>query len=358
MAQIRDEIGKQFIRCGQQYYQENEKELQKLTLIDNEFPCLNYTETISIERPTLGCRALVQRSLRMITIIVNELIDWKESVRLHSLKLLWEVVHYSERIFTPKFIDVFPVLAKCCQDDEQLVVKEAQRVALLMGQLLNYDDWLSHAMQSLNAYPTNLGLLRCFSSLFRGADPIIKRQSVESISKLVSTTEMSHSLKRSYQNAILELAEQMVVIYLNEVNHNGENITNELPEEKYLFEILVRTIALSNAHDDDAITKRGTDIFDRFCCTIENRVQLQKKYTSKIIEDIEDLDCEHSELSERIIMLGGCIKLCGFRKEYFQSMKIAIKMVLENCTAHAQVKILAAIAIVSKIYYQSGGNLF
>lgn len=133
-----------FIRCGDKYYQENEIELQKLTIIDNEFPCSNYKETIAEKRPTLGCRAIVQRSLSMISIIVDEMIDWKESVRFHALKLLWEMVLYTEEAFTPKFIDVFPVLAKCCQGDEPDVVKESQRVAYLMGQLLKYDDWMPH----------------------------------------------------------------------------------------------------------------------------------------------------------------------------------------------------------------------
>lgn len=351
MKQIRDEIEMRFIRCGEQYYQENEFELQKLAIIENEFPCANYKETIIEKRPTLGCRAIVQRSLSMISIIVNEMIDWKESVRVHAIKLLWEMVLFAEEAFTPKFIDVFPVLAKCCQHDESDVVTESQRVAYLIGQLLKYEDWMPHVMKSLKTYPTNLGILRCFDSLFAGADPSAKRQSVNDISKLISTTEISHSLKEHFQSSLLDLVDRMVAMYFENVKRYGQRENkceseNEIFEEKYLFDILVKTIALSYDHENDTIHKRGIEIFDRFCQSDQNRIYFQAKYMEDIIESIDDLDCEHSEYSERIIRLHGFIKFCGFQKEYFQSMKNAIKLVLENSTSHAKVKVLAAVAMV------------
>lgn len=346
LEQIRNEINEKFIECGKQYYRENETELQKLALIDNEYPCDDYVKTIAKQRPTLGCRALVKRSLRMINIMVNEMVDWKDTVRLHSLKLLWEIVLYAEHAFTPKFIDVYPVLAKCCQDDEPTVSKEAQRVAYLMGQLLIYDDWLMHTMKSLQKYPTNLGILKCFNSLFAGANLHVKSNSIENISKLVSSTEISHCLKYTFQNAVFDLTEQMVDIYhMKFVGDDGNNKINFI-EEKYLFIILVKVIALSNAHDNETIKNRGLDIFNRFCRTDENRVIFQGKYMCDVIDGIHDLDCEHSELSERIIMLYGCIRLCGFQKEYFDLMKSAIEMILKNSLANAQVKILSAVAEV------------
>lgn len=353
MKQIRDEIEMRFIRCGEQYYQENEVELQKLALIYNEFPCANYKETITEKRPTLGCRAIVQRSLCMISIIVNELIDWKDSVRLHALKLLWEMVLYAEEAFTPKCIDVFPVLAKCCQDNEPDVVRESQRVAHLMGQLLKYDDWMPHMIKSLKTYPKNLGILRCFDSLFAGADTSVKKKSIDDILKLISTTEISHSLNEYFQSSLLDLVDRMVTICLDNVKECGQT---ENKCEKYLFDILVKTVALSDGHENDTIHRRGVKIFNRFCQSDQNRIKFQAKYMAEVIECIDDLDCEHSECSERIIRLQGCIKFCGFQKEYFQSMKNAIKLVLENSTPHAKVKVLAAVALVRALSFL--GNLF
>lgn len=347
---IKSEINALFVECGEKYFEENEKELQRVELIDHEFPCSNYIETVAEVRPTLGCRALVQRSVRMVNIIIKELLDWKEAVRLHSLKLLWEIVFFAEKAFTSKFMEVFPILAKTCQDDEKSVVKEALRVAFLMGQLLDYNDWLFHAMRDLKKYPNNLGVLRCFNSLFAGSEIELKKNNVEEIAKLISTSGMCHNINETYQSALLDLIEQLVVIYLNKLklaeseNETGdESISNE---GKYVFEILVKTIALSNAHENEEIATRGLNLYEQFCRTPKNRVTLQGKYMENVIHDIEDLDCEHSERSERILMLFGCIKLCGFQVEYFNTLQNAIRMVLEHSNANAQIKILSGISMV------------
>lgn len=338
---IRTEICGLFIKCGEQYFEENEQELQRIELIDKEFPCSNYTETVARERPTLGCRAMVQRSLRMIGIMLHEMLDWKESVRLHSLKLLCEVVLYAEKAFTCKFMEVFPVLAKTCQDDERSVVKEAQRVALLMGQLLNYDDCMAHGMRFLEKYPNNLGVLRCFCAIFSGAEIHDKKKSIENISKLISTSEMCHNLNETYQSALLDLIEQLIKMHLDKVE-----IDLILNEEKFIFEALVKTIALSNAHENEQITSHGMNLYEKFYRTLENRTVLQGKYMENVINCIEDLDCEHTERSERIIMLFGCIKLCGFQIEYFDSLQSAIQMVVEHSNANAQIKILSGVSMV------------
>lgn len=342
--EIRTEINQKFIECGQKYYEENEMELQKIQLIDAEYPCANYCETISAHRPTLGCRALVQRSLRMINIVVNEMCDWKESVRVHSLKLLWEVVLFAEKAFTCKFMEVFPILAKSCQDDDVAVRKEAQRVTFLMGQLLNFNDCMAHAMKTFLRSPSSLGTLRCISSFFAGADYDDKENSIEPILKLIVNSGMCHNLNGSFQNAIFDFAKQMVAIYLKKMKEAKAD--EQLLEERYLFEILVKTIALTNAHDDRTVEQYGIEVFNMFCVTSERQIELQNQYTANVIDSIEDLDCEHSELSERIIMLYGCIKLCGFQSIYFDSMASAIKLVMKNSTANAKIKILSAVSIV------------
>lgn len=347
MIDIQTEINAHFIECGAKYFDENQQELQKIELIDTEFPCSKYTESVSKVRPTLGCRALVQRSLRMINIITKEMIDWSESVRLHALKLLWEVVLYAEKAFTSKFMEIFPPLAKVCQDEEKSVVKEAYRVAFLMGQLLSYEDWTVHPLRELKKYPTSLGILRCFTALFAGAETSDKCNSIEEISKLISTTEICHSLNERYQSVLLDLIEQMITIHLQKIEAD-EDWDASKNEEKYLFEILVKTIALSNAHSNEEIANRGLNLYEKFCRTPENRIALQGMHLKDVIDDIEDLDCEHSERSERIIMLFGCIKLCGFQVEYFDSMKTAIQMVLENSSAFAQIKILSGVSMVRK----------
>lgn len=347
-TEIREEINAQFVRCGEKYFEENEKDLQRVELIDSDLPCTNYVETVAKQRPTLGCRALVQRSLRMVDIIVKETLDWKESVRLHSLKLLWEVVMFAEKAFAGKFMQVFPILAKACQDDERSVVKEAQRVAFLMGRLLNYVDWMGHALKELKRCPTSLGLLRCFNSLFAGSDVDCKQTSVEDIAMLISTSEICHNLNETYQTALLDLIEQMISLHSVEIKSFEQNeLKLATHQERYLFEILVKTIALANAHENNQVKERGMQLYDTFYQTPERRTILQGKYMKGIVEAIEDLDCEHTERSERILMLCGCIELSGFQIEYFDSVQSAIQMVLQNSTANAQIKVLSSVALVS-----------
>lgn len=326
--------------------------MQKLELVDDEFPCSGYLGHVSKIRPTLGCRALVQRSLRMVAIIATEVLDWKVEVRAHALKLLWQVIWHAEKAFTVKFLDVLPVLSKCCQDDERIVVDEAKHVATLMGRLLTYDDWIEHALNSLQKLKPSLGLLRCISFLFAGADDRLKFKTVHQIGKTIADPAICHSLDERYQSTILDITEQLVDLHLANEDCNTEEDENRAKEARYLFEILVKTCALSNAHDTQAIGQRGEGLIDKLCGSSANRMTFHAKYVGEIVKSIEDLDCEHSERSERILLLYGCIKLCGFQIEYFDTVKQAIQLVLEHSEVNAKIKILTATSIVSiNIYF-------
>lgn len=322
--------------------------MQKLELIDGELPCSNYLEKISNVRPTLGCRALVQRSLRMVSIILIELQDWKVEVRLHALKLLSQVILHAEKAFTVKFLDVLPVVAKCCHDDDHIVVNEAKHVATLMGQLLTYDEWIEQALNSLQRNKPSLGLLRCISFLFGGAENTNKFATVHRIAKAVADPSICCSLDYRYQSAILDVTEQMVKLYLAYDNESAKKAEHIAKTEQYLFEILVKICALSNVHDTEAVVgQRGEHLLATLCRSPANQMTLNSKYVGDIIKSIEDLDCEHSERSERILMLYGCIKLCGFQIEYFDTIKHAIRLVMDHSEANAKIKILTATSIVS-----------
>lgn len=322
--------------------------MQKLELVDAEFPCDGYLERVSKVRPTLGCRALVQRSLRMVSIITTEMVDWKVEVRLHALKLLWQVILHAEKAFTVKFLEVLPVLSKCCQDDESIVVDEAKHVAILMGRLLSYDEWIELALSSLQKLKPSLGLLRCFSSLFDGAENRFKYKTTFRVAKVLADPTICYSLDERYQSVILDIIEQLVNLHVVNENNNVEGGGKRQEEEQHLFEILVKTCALSNAHNTQAVEQRGECLLDQLCRSTANRAIFQAKYVGEIVKSIEDLDCEHSERSERIILLYGCIKLCGFQIEYFDTIKQAIQLVLANSETNAKIKIFTATSIVSK----------
>lgn len=347
--EIQQEIQEKFVLCGKQYYDENEKELQKLQLIEEELPCFNYLSKVSIKRPTLGCRALVQRNIRVINIVITELNDWKEEVRLHSLKLLWQIVLHSEKAVSCKYPDLMLALSKCFQNDESTVLTKAKHVSVLLGQLLDYDEWIHYTLKELERNPTSIGVLRCFTYTFNGAATACKYKDISSITKMLIGSSVCFNWSVSVQYVLLTLIEELISLYLLQLSELDAEVkecdSSFRTLEQDLFEILITVITLSNIHKDNKIEIYGTKLLDKLA-NYQSKTNLYEKYLEKIIISIEDLECEHSDRSERISILYGCIQLCGFQKSYFNSMKRAIKQILENSSADAQVKILTAISIV------------
>lgn len=328
-------------QCGKQYFNENENELSKIELVDH-FPS-NYP--VGVGRPTLGCRAIVQRSLRVTSIILKEIVDWKEEVRLHSLKLLWQVVLHSERSFTAKFMEIFPTLSMSCMDQVHPVAKEALKVAELIGMLLGYDSWKHHALEALQKSP-NLGVLKSFSALYAGAD-CSKTTDVHRIATILQDTSICHSVNSKYQESLLVLIDLLVDLFLNQSVETGVTnicLRDDKGTEECLYTLLVKIISLTE--NDEVLQTLGKDILVKLSGDPSNISKLNSKYLRRVIDSIEDLDSENSELADVIILLHGLIVHCGFQKEYLESMKTAITLVLDHATPTAKIKIFAAISKV------------
>ncbi len=325
------------MQCGKQYFNENENELNKIELVDhfpNKYP-------VGVERPTLGCRAVVQRSLRVTSIILKEIIDWKEEVRLHSLKLLWQVVLHSEKSFTYKFIEIFPTLSMSCMDQVRPVANEAMKVAELIGMLVEYESWKGHALDALQKTP-NLGVLKCFSALYTGAADHDKATDIHRIGTILLDTNICHSISPKYQETLLVIIGSLVDLFLNQSVETSRNIclTNDKGTEECLYILVVKIIAL--ADNDANLQKSGNDILVKLSGDPSTVAKLNAKYLGRVIDSIEDWDSENSELSDVIILLHGLIVHCGYQSEYLESMKKAISLVLDHATPSAKIKILAA----------------
>lgn len=332
---IRDGMQSAWEECGQQYWNENENELSKVELVDH-FPA-KYPN--GVERPTLGCRALVQRSLRVTTIIMKEMTDWKEEVRLHSLKLLWQVVLHGEKAFTAKFIEVFPPLAISCMDQVEPVASEALKVAELIGMLVDYASWKEHVFDVLKVTTPNLGVLKCFSALYAGADGD-KATDVQRIATILLDTNICHSVNGRYQETLLGIVDQLVRLHLSESIETND----ERRIEECLYALLVKIIAL--AENNETLQTVGNGILMKLAGDPSGLRELNSKYLGRVFDSIEDLDAENSESCDAIILLHGLIVLCGYQKEYLESMKKAITMVLDHATPTAKIKIFAAISKV------------
>lgn len=175
-------------QCGQLYFEENETELSKTEIAD--FLPENYPK--EVVRPTLGCRAIVQRCLRIIPLIMRESSDWKENVRLHSLKLFYQFVLHAEKSLTAKFFEFLPDLAKVCADDEKEIRAEAVKVCNLLGHLLTFGDWIEHGIEALQKN-CRLGHLICFHEIYKTSlSGDIEFNHALEVSKIISQDDFCH----------------------------------------------------------------------------------------------------------------------------------------------------------------------
>lgn len=186
-------IDKLWKECGQLYFEENETELSKTEIAD--FEPMNYPPNVI--RPTLGCRAIVQRCLRIIPLIMRESSDWKDNVRLHSLKLFYQFVLHAEKSLTAKFFEFLPDLAKSCSDEEKEIQEEAVKVCNLLGHLLTFEDWIEHGIGSLEKN-CKLGYLICFLEMYKASEAeVIEYNHALEVSKIISQDDFCHKLNVS-----------------------------------------------------------------------------------------------------------------------------------------------------------------
>lgn len=381
-ADTREEIGKQFVDVGEQYYEENESDMQKIALTDDPAP--NYS-WINKPRPSMACRHLVARRFQQIRVVANEMQDWKEEVRLHSLKLLSLIVLYSEENFYRHFEEIYPSLVKCCQDTDGKVVKEATYVAKLIGTFLMFEFWFDRKLLHLRDMKgsTAVGVLRCFSAMFSGAYIDTKMHEVERLSGLLSYWEVVHNLNPQFQMALLEFTEQLLDLYFHKINigvpleedcdcEQRPTLTDKVKptadkadkkqetteknseppkfhkklEERFLLQILVKIISFANGFGDEKLCERASAVLNKLAGSTEYLETLYEEHIGDFIELIQDLELEHSERSDRILLLSGCLSLCGFRRSYFNEAKSALKTILNNSEPNAKIKILSSISIV------------
>lgn len=301
---------------------------------------------VGVKRPSQGCRAIVQRSLRVCSIVLREMGDWKEAIRLHSLKLLWHIVLNSEKALTAKFIEIYPVLARYCADDEKIVSAEAIRVAQLLGMLLDYKSWINHGLEGLKTTP-HLGYLKCFTAMFIEADETEKSLDITRIAELLSSTTICHSLKSDFQLTLLSLTGNLVDLHLAQpvndamkalaIDDKAANV------EQLLYTIIVKIISLADQNED--IPEAGKEQLIKLATESWELRTLHARYLADLLRSLEDLDSENSDQSEPILLLYGIIWLCGYQPEYLTEMTNAIRLVMDHATPNGKIKVFSAISV-------------
>lgn len=322
------EINLLWIKCGEQYYEENEQELSKLELCD-EVP-VNYPP--DLVRPTIGCRAICQRSLKLIDRTLHDMEEWQENVRLHATKLLTQMLIHCERTIGPLLIEIIPVLAAKCNDEDKLVTREALKASKILGVLIAFKNWQDHALESFVKW-RNLGNLKCLTTLFTSCPQSEKWESVEKILNALIEVELYYMADPEFQEHLL---------YFMGVLLNGW-LDQDVKEKdvEYRFYRIVMTI-LSFSGEEDLQAKAG------------ELLELMLKRNGELHEDhlitiLNGLDFLEDGSDESVIFLYGLIVFGGFRPVYLQELLEAINKVLyvsEN--SEGKVKLLSGITMGCK----------
>lgn len=298
--EVQEEIERLWKAAGEQYYLENQNELQNLNLIDKTPD--NYPDYI--KRPTLGCRALVRRSLQVLNSVLHEMEDWKEDVRLHSTKLLMQIAIHSEDHLATKYFDINAVLCKTCQDQEVSVAKHALEVAKLVGHFVDPKTWSKYIFQELKVRQNKLGILLCMNALYQHSIDPTRFDSLTHLSELLLDTSICHNSSESFQVELMKLVATLIPGI-----PNGDDIIY-----KNIYIIALKSTAVS--HDNETIRSTGIAVLNQLAvegCKLHNINEMHAKFLKRALDTLDLLDKANDDSFEQVMILYGIICLCGLQ---------------------------------------------
>ncbi|XP_053695692.1 dynein axonemal assembly factor 5 [Sabethes cyaneus] len=340
-SEVRDDILPRWIEAGELYYKENESELAKIRLIDKlpaNYPLERY------ERPSLPCRAIVQRSLRIVNLVLYEMEEWKEDIRLHATKLLKLIILHAEKTFSTLFMEVNPVLCKACMDMDKQVAEEALEVARLCGILLDYDTWSRHALAEFKKFPT-LGHLRCLNAMYQSSG-LDRFKDLLKIAIILTDTEICHQLKPSYQLELINFSDILSIDYHRvHISNEIEGLANQSDQkqvEKLLYTVVIKVAAFSH-EDAESVRERALEILSKLHSgEVE---QLHDRHLADVCGSLENLESSNSDTAESIMLLAGLLSVCGFRLAYHDALKTALGTALKHAIPQGKIKLFSSISI-------------
>ncbi|XP_062534078.1 dynein axonemal assembly factor 5-like [Armigeres subalbatus] len=338
-VEVRDDIFVRWKEAGELYYKENETELSKLKLVDNT----SASYPSEYERPTLPCRAIVQRSLRIINLVLHEMEEWKDDIRLHATKLLKIVILHAEKTFSTLFLEVNPVLCKTCMDSDKDVAAEALKVAQLCGVMLEYDTWSRHAQTEFSKFHT-IGHLKCFHAMYHSAG-LDRLKDLTKIACLLTDTEVCHQMHENYQHELLSFCESLIIDFhrvftANEIEGLATE-TDRRSTEKMLYTVILKTAALSY-EDSQIVRDRALQVLAKLN---PQTGQLHEHHLADVINSLENLESSNSDAAESILLLAGAVFVCGFRRPYHDALCTALETALKHAIPQGKIKLFSSISI-------------
>lgn len=296
--EVKAQIKNLWIEAGHLYYLENQNELQSLNQID-EMPS-NYPDFL--ERPTIGCRALVRRSLQVLNAVLHEMEDWKEDVRLHSTKLLMQIVIHSEDHLSTKYYDINAVLCKTCSDPEPAVAKCAIEIAKLIGHFVDAKTWSKYILDEMRLRQNKLGVFKCLNAIFSTSTDSTRFDNLEEISDALLDSAICHNNSDSFQVEMMNL----VTALLSGIPKDNEKIVEKL------YIAVLKSTAIS--YDNDGVKSIGINILEKIATVKGTTVnELHNKFLKSCLKTLDLLDQPNDDSFEQVMILYGITCICGFQ---------------------------------------------
>lgn len=299
IPEVQQEIEVLWQEAGAQYYLENQNELQNLDMID-ALPT-NYPDYI--KRPTIGCRALVRRSLQVLNAILHEMEDWKEEVRLHSTKLLMQIVIHSEDHLATKYFDINAVLCKTCQDQDVQVAKHALEVAKLVGHFVDAKTWSKYIFDELKVRQNKLGILKCMIALYQHSSDAARYENLLTIAQILSDSSICHNNDETFQLELMKLLETLIA---------GITAGDEKTVES-IYVVAMKSTAVS--YDTESIKTAGSYVLNQLVnyANMRDISSMHAKFLKSTLDTLDLLDKPNDDSFEQVLILYGIICFCGFQ---------------------------------------------
>eukprot|EP00111_Clytia_hemisphaerica_P003015 TCONS_00008591-protein len=226
-----------FKQAGALYEEENEKDFkEKKEYLTQK----HFEDALDHERPSLGCRALVQQNFsKILPAIINDITDWTPSTRIKSASLLYHMVYFCEDHVTMNIELLSQGLYRAAEDDEKEVVQHVLKTAELVGLFVEprvYMNLIIPHLESVTLSPKSISrTLRILSCFVKKANYRLIGDEITRVCKTLSSPEISSTIDQSCQESLLECTNQ--IIAKNGINHSEFS--------KDLFKVLLNVTSLA-----------------------------------------------------------------------------------------------------------------
>lgn len=200
-------------KVGDQYALENEEELKDRMNFEEQS---SYRLQTGMDRPSLGCRILVQRNLsKILPAALRDMADWTTDTRIKASSLVNFLLFYAEDNTTQHMEILLQGLYRASQDENEQVVKEVVSSAELAGCFVDPALFcklvLPHLKSSAGSSTTACSsCLMILAALLRGCNPELIKPHLKDVCGTISLADVCCTEHLSSQRHLLATVSAVV----------------------------------------------------------------------------------------------------------------------------------------------------